>query len=149
MLATLRVPTILVVGALALAGCANMEGFGAGGGDQMTTASVPPQPKIDPACIVLASQIDNLRREGIADKIEKAAIKKYTMKPADLVKTDQLTKANAEFQSKCSALPARPPVQAATSSTTAPPAGAGATQTPPVQTVAKAPAAKTPAPKTQ
>jgi predicted small secreted protein len=139
MLATLRVPIILAVGSLALAGCANMEGFG--GGDQMTTASVSPQPKIDPACIVLASQIDNLRREGVADKIEKAALKKYTMKNADLVKADQLTKANADFQGKCSTLPPRPAVQAAAAAT---PAAGGVGQVP-VQAVAKA----QPAPKAQ
>jgi hypothetical protein len=144
MLATLRVPTALLAGALVLAGCANMEGFG--GGAQMTTASVTPQPKIDPACVILASQIDNLHRDGVADKIAKAAANKYKMKSADLIKADQLTKANAEFQTKCSTLPPRPAVEAAT--TTAP-AGAGVTQGPPVQTVAKAAAAKAPAPKAQ
>jgi predicted small secreted protein len=103
MLSTLRVPAILLVGSLVLAGCANMEGFG--GGSDMTTASVaPPQPKIDPACITLTAQIDNLRREGVADKIEKAATKKYKMTHADLTKADQLTKANADFQLRCSTI---------------------------------------------
>lgn len=133
MLAKLRAPTIVLAGALALAGCANMEGFG--GSSQMTTGSVAPQPKIDPACVILASEIDNLRGEGIADKISKAAANKYRMKPADLVKTDQLTKASAEFQAKCSTLPPRPAVETASPS----PGG------PPVQAVAKAPSPKAPA----
>jgi hypothetical protein len=135
MLAKLCAPTIVLAGALALAGCASMEGFGGGG--QITTASVPPQPKIDPACVILASQIDNLRGDGVADKIAKAAANKYKMKPADLTKADQLTKASAEFQAKCSTLPPRPAVEAAAP----PPATAG----PPVQAVAKAPAPKAPA----
>ncbi len=142
MLAMLRVPTIALVGALALAGCANMEGFGGSG--SLTTASVAPQPKIDPACIVLASQIDTLRGEGIGDKIAKAATNKYKMKSADLVKADQLTKANAEFQAKCSTLPPRPGESASTS-----PPPASAAGGPPVQTVAKAPAPKTPSTNTQ
>jgi len=133
MLAQLRVPTIALAGALALAGCANMDGFGGGG--QMTTASVPPQPKVDPACVILASQIDNLREEGVPDKIAKAAANKYKMKSADFIKADQLTKANAEFQAKCSTLPPRPQAESA-----AAPSAAGG---PPVQTVAKATTAKT------
>jgi hypothetical protein len=135
MLAKLCAPKIALASALVLAGCASMEGFGGGG--QMTTGTVAPQPKIDPACVILASQIDNLRGDGIADKIAKAAANKYKMKPADLVKTDQLTKASAEFEAKCSTLPPRPGVEAA-----APPSATGA---PPVQTVAKAPAPKAPA----
>ncbi|HXF53484.1 MAG TPA: hypothetical protein VNK52_05110 [Hyphomicrobiaceae bacterium] len=133
MLAQLRVPTIALAGALALAGCANMEGLGGGG--QMTTASVPPQPKIDPSCVILASQIDSLRDEGVPDKIAKAAANKYKMKTADLVKADQLTKANAEFQAKCSTLPPRPQAESAAAA----PSAAGG---PPVQTVAKATTAK-------
>ena len=45
-----------------------------------------------------------LRKEGIADKIEKAAAKKYKMTQADLSKADQLTKANTEFQFRCSTI---------------------------------------------
>ena len=61
-------------------------------------------PKVDPACIALTSRIEGLRKEGIADKIEKASAKKYKMTQADLGKADQLTKANAEFQARCSTL---------------------------------------------
>lgn len=91
----------LLLGGLALAGCA------AEGNDGLfTTGSLVGQPaaetKVDPACVTLASSIDGLRREGIPDKIEKAAAKRYRMTQADLKKADQLTKANAEFQTRCS-----------------------------------------------
>ncbi|MET0569199.1 MAG: hypothetical protein ABWZ74_08990 [Hyphomicrobiaceae bacterium] len=86
---------------LVLAGCANDVGsmFGA----TTTTASIPERPKVDPACVTLTSQIDTLRKEGIADRVEKAAVKKYKMTPADLTKAAQLNRANAEFKDKCSA----------------------------------------------
>lgn len=84
---------------LSLAGCANDGGmFGA-----TTTASIPEKPKVDPACVTLTSQIDGLRKEGIAEKVEKAAAKKYKMTAADLTKAAQLNRANAEFQGRCSA----------------------------------------------
>lgn len=85
---------------LMLVGCANDGGgmFGA-----TTTASLPEKPKVDPACVTLTSQIDVLRKEGIAEKVEKAAAKKYKMTVTDLNKAAQLNKANAEFQGKCSA----------------------------------------------
>lgn len=85
---------------LMLAGCAGEAGnmFGA-----TTTASIPEKPKVDPACVTLTAQIDSLRNEGIADKVEKAAAKKYKMTQADLGKAAQLNKANAEFKDKCSA----------------------------------------------
>jgi hypothetical protein len=44
----------------------------------------------------------------VADKIEKASIRKYKMTRADLVKADQLTKANAEFQLRCSTIMPKP-----------------------------------------
>lgn len=78
----------------------------------LSTSSVNGQAQqatTDPTCAPLVSYIDELRREGIAEKIEKAANKKYKMTTADLVKADQLNKANTEFQAKC----APRPVQAA------------------------------------
>ena len=57
--------------------------------------------KVDPTCAPLVAHIEELRRDGIAEKIEKAAAKKYKMTSADLVKADQLNKANNEFQVKC------------------------------------------------
>jgi len=91
----------------ALAGCA------ADGSLDLQTASVSgpaPQaaaaaPKVDPICGVLVGQIEELRRDGIAEKIEKAANKKYKMTTADLVKADQLNKANGDFQAKCTPQP--------------------------------------------
>jgi hypothetical protein len=95
---------LLLSGAL-LAGCA-----GDGDGGLFTTGAigsdnaVAEAPKVDPACVALTSRIEGLRKEGIADKIEKASAKKYKMTQADLTKADQLTKANAEFQARCSTL---------------------------------------------
>jgi len=110
MLATLRVPMAALAGSLVLAGCAggnDMFNFNGSSATTtpVTTSSVPAQPRMDPACPSLSAQIDNLRRDGVAEKIEKAAAKKYKMTPADLTKADQLTKANAEFATKCSTLP--------------------------------------------
>ena len=45
---------------------------------------------------------------GHRRKIEKAAAKKYKMTAADLKKADQLTKANADFQQRCSTIPPKP-----------------------------------------
>ena len=126
MLATLRVPAALLIGSFTLAGCAGTELFG--GANQVTTSSVASQvQKMDPACPSLAAQIDTLRKEGVADKIEKAAAKKYKMTPADMTKADLLTKANGEFQSKCSTLPrSAAMVPAVPAAAVAPAAGAGA-----------------------
>jgi outer membrane murein-binding lipoprotein Lpp len=89
----------LMVSTLLLAGCAGEGGFL---GDTLMTSSVAEAPKVDPICVTLTSQIDTLKKDGIAEKIEKAAAKKYKMTPADMAKADQLTKANSEFQAKCS-----------------------------------------------
>src|SRR5205823_6123754 len=97
----------LVLASIALAGCA---GDGSDGflGTSFTTGALGTQAdaeaKVDPACVSLASRIETLRKEGIADKIEKAALKKYKMTQADLTKADQLTKANADFQFRCSTI---------------------------------------------
>jgi len=101
-----------------LAGCA-----GDGGDNIFTTGALgssfsSAEPKVDPACVTLAARIETLRKEGIPDKIEKAAAKKYKMTQADLAKADQLTKSNAEFQQRCSTLP--PPVKQLSSSSPPP-----------------------------
>jgi hypothetical protein len=36
--------------------------------------------KADPACVALVSRIEALRKDGIPDKIEKAAAKRYKMR---------------------------------------------------------------------
>ena len=91
--------------ALALAGVAGLLAGCAGeGGDLFTTGALgtSAEAKLDPMCVSLASRIEALRKEGIAEKIEKAAAKKYKMTQSDLNKADQLTKANADFQLRCS-----------------------------------------------
>ena len=93
---------MLVVAGLALAGCA-----GDGSDNFFTTGALGTQaaaPEVDPACVSLASRIETLRKEGVAEKIEKAAAKKYKMTQADLTKADQLTKASADFQFRCSTI---------------------------------------------
>ena len=94
----------LVAGSALLAGCADNNSL-FGNSANLTTASVTPTaaPKVDPACATLTAQIDTLRKEGIAEKVEKASLKKYKMTTAELVKADQLNKSNADFQTKCTA----------------------------------------------
>jgi hypothetical protein len=79
--------------------------------DQQATAQ--DSAKADPACLTLASQIEGLTKDGIPDKVSKAAVKKYKMKTADLAKADELNKANAEFQTRCSSYPPSPTLAAA------------------------------------
>ena len=72
---------VLVLAGLLLAGCAadgsnNLFTTGALGTAETAAA---PEPKVDPACVSLVSRIEGLRKEGVADKIEKAAAKKYKM----------------------------------------------------------------------
>src|SRR5262245_58029248 len=91
--------------ALALVGVAGvLAGCAGEGGDLFTTGALgtSAEAKLDPMCVSLASRIEALRKEGIAEKIEKAAAKKYKMTQSDLNKADQLTKANADFQLRCS-----------------------------------------------
>ena len=98
----LHAPAVVLAGAVLVAGCA--ENSTVFGGSALTTASVPAaEPaKADPACVTLASQIDTLKKEGVADKVAQAAVKKHKMTTADLAKADQLNKANTDFQAKCS-----------------------------------------------
>jgi hypothetical protein len=129
----------LVLAGVMLAGCA-MEGndgiFTTGSltGGQQASAE-----KADPVCITLASRIETLRKEGIQDKIEKAAAKRYRMTQADLGKADQLNKANAEFQVRCSTVTPKPTTAAAETPAPAEPAAKAAPKK-----AAKASAAKTP-----
>lgn len=140
---TLRPLTLLAALALAaaLAGCAGAD-------NPLTTASVQPAAetiaatKVDPACVTLTSQIDQLRKEGVADKIEKAAAKKYKMTPADLAKANELNRANAEFQTRCSTITPRPAQQAAAIAP-AQAAGAPVAQTAQAQATASAQKAAT------
>jgi flavin-dependent dehydrogenase len=100
----------LVLAGVLLAGCA-MEGsdgiFTTGSLTSMQQTAAA-DGKADPACLTLASRIEALRKDGIPDKIEKAAAKRYKMTHADLNKADQLTKTNAEFQARCSTVKTAP-----------------------------------------
>jgi hypothetical protein len=117
----------LVLGALVLAGCSE------GGDSIFTTGSLgQAEAKVDPACAALASRIEALRKEGIPDKIEKAAARKYRLTRSDLAKADQLTKANTELQARCSSVP---PKQAAAE---APVPAGKATKAPPARKTAAA-----------
>lgn len=85
----------------------------------ITTSAVDPKTgvaaasaKIDPACVTLMSQIDSLRKEGVADRMEKAATSgksaSVTVKRNSLAKMTELDKANTEFQAKCSTISPKP-----------------------------------------
>ena len=140
MSATMRASAMaLILASLLFAGCA-----GDGSDNFFTTGALgtqasAPDPKTDPQCVALASRIEALRREGIGDKIEKAATKKYKMTQTDLTKADQLTKANADFQVRCSTIipdpttasPALPPPAPAPKAKGTPKAASASTQTPP------------------
>jgi hypothetical protein len=109
-----RASWALVLGGVLLAGCAE------GNDGLFTTGSLTGGPeKSDPACMSLATRIEALRKDGIPDKIEKAAAKRYKMTQADLGKADQLTKANAEFQARCSSVKTAPVTAEAAPSDTA------------------------------
>jgi hypothetical protein len=103
-----------------LAGCSDTSSLFGNSANNLTTASVAAPAvaaaKTDPACPGLASQMDALRKEGIADKVEKAAAKKYKMTVAELGKADQLNKLSVDFQGKCSSF--KPVIAAAPAAVT-------------------------------
>jgi hypothetical protein len=109
MTSRLRHTLALASSGLLLAGCAGDGNYSFGSGtSNVTTSAVAESPKTDPACVTLATQIDALRGEGVADKVANAATKKYKMTQADFAKADQLNRANSDFQARCSTLPRRP-----------------------------------------
>ena len=115
---------LLLLAGLVLAGCANdgTANLFTTGALGTTETAAAQEPKVDPACVSLVSRIEVLRKEGVADKIEKAATRKYKMTKADLTKADQLTKANAEFQQRCSTITPKPMSAQVSSTPAAPPA---------------------------
>lgn len=107
----MRVITLtLTLGAtLALGACASNDSFlGLASEPQAPTAALPAKPKIDPACAALAGRIDELRRDGVVERVEAAAKGKgssVSVKRASLSQIAELEKANADFQAKCSTVP--------------------------------------------
>ena len=98
--------TTLVLASVALVGCAGENGME----NLFTTGSLgtqapllPSRRSIPPACRSPRASRRCARRAS-AEKIEKAAAKKYKMTQTDLNKADQLTKANADFQFRCSTI---------------------------------------------
>lgn len=107
-----RATSALALAGLLLTGCAGEGGSffttGTLGSNNAEAPVAKNEPKVDPGCVALVSRIETLRKEGIAEKIERAAAKKYKMTAADLAKADQLTKANNEFQVRCSTIAPAP-----------------------------------------
>lgn len=111
-----------------------------------TTAALPEKPKVDPACVTLASQIDALRKEGAADRVAEAAKGKgatVSVKRESLAKVTELNKANAEFQAKCGTV--APAAATLTPATPAPAPAKAVSSAPPVAAKTKAAAATAPA----
>lgn len=111
-------------GALLLAGCSSTSGLF--GDNTLTTQSISTSPtnaqtvaaapKVDPACYSIAQRIETLRRDGLTERLEKAAAGKsstVSVKRTSLAQAAELDKANAEFQAKCSAFGPRPAQTAA------------------------------------
>lgn len=109
-----HVPLALLVGAALLGGCSSDGTFL---GSPITTGSIQQAQNVDPACVSLTAEIDSLMKEGVAEKVEKAASSKYRLKKADLAKADRLNKANAEFQDRCALNPTTPAETAAQADT--------------------------------
>jgi hypothetical protein len=107
----------IVLLSVAAAGCAQNGTLLTGDLDTASIdqqAAAQPTAKANPLCLTLASQIEALNKDGIPEKVAKAAAKKYRLKNSDLTKADELNKANAEFQTKCSDYPPPPTVAVAT-----------------------------------
>jgi hypothetical protein len=110
----LSASTVAILGTFLFAGCAQDGTLTTGTLNPSITGpqtADAPQAKTAAACLTLASEIEALNKHGIAEKVSKAAAKKYKMKSADLAKAAELNKANAEFQSRCSNYP--PPANVA------------------------------------
>jgi hypothetical protein len=119
---SLRLLPIFATAAL-LGACAS---DGGSGGLFSTASVVPPaqdeakmaaKPRVDPQCVTLTSQIDQLRKEGTIERLEKVAAGKsdnVQVKRTAIAKQAELNKANAEFQaSQEAATPTVSPVAAA------------------------------------
>lgn len=124
-----------------LTGCAN---DGVLGSSSLTTSAVTPvataAPKVDPACVSLAAQIEQLRQEGSIDRLQQASQGKTAsvqVKRASLAKQADLNRVNAEFQAKCATITPKATTAAAGADAAAKAAA------PAVKTAAASTAAKT------
>lgn len=90
---TLTAVVALTIGA-AMAGCSSL------GEDGTTTASIPQQPAVDPACTALTQEINTMRSEGVPSKADAAAQKKQQLSKADTARVAQYIKANEQFTVK-------------------------------------------------
>jgi hypothetical protein len=136
----LTISTIAIF-ALAAAGCAS-DG-------SLTTSALQDQkpasaaPKVDPQCVTLAAQIDQLRKEGSVERLEKAASGSgatVAVKRASISKQAELNKANLDYQAKCSTIAPKPVTATAPAPAPAAPATPPATK-PAAKSAAVAPAA--------
>lgn len=90
---TLTAVVALTIGA-AMAGCSSL------GEDGTTTASLPQQPAVDPACTALTQEINTMRSEGVPSKADAAAQKKQQLSKADTARVAHYIKANEQFTVK-------------------------------------------------
>jgi hypothetical protein len=117
---------LAALGATFLSGCSS---DGSILGTSLTTQSinaggtaVAAAPKVDPACYSLSQRIDQLRKDGLTQRLEKASVGKSStvqVKRTSLAQAAELDKVNAEFQAKCSAFGPRPAQAAAPAAGTA------------------------------
>ncbi len=140
-----RAPLVVaaMTAALVLGACSATDGLLGGA---TTTSAIPEKPRVDPACVTLASQIDTLRKDGVADRVAEAAKGKsatVNVKRESLGKVAELNKANADFQAKCGTVA---PTAINSASTPQAPALAKAVSSAPVATAVKAKTAAVAAP---
>ena len=127
-----RLLPALALGAL-LAGCASDELGGmfstasiAPAAPAAPAAAAPAAPRVDTACLQLSSQIDQLKKDGTIEKLEKIAAGKTTsvqVKRAAIAKQAELNKANADYIAKCGPSAARTASAAPAATVTAVPTG--------------------------
>jgi hypothetical protein len=94
--------------AIGLAGCAGNNGL-----SNITTASVPPKPTVDPICVQLAGEIDSMRKGGILAKVDTATRRKRRLGRDDVKKVNAYILASEQFQVRCGKVPvmvAKPPM---------------------------------------
>ena len=119
--------------AAALGGCSSDGGTF---GSSLTTSSVeaakPAAVRLDPACVALTAKIDTLRKDGVTERVEKASTGKTTtvsVKRESLAKMTELDRANADYQTKCSAPGLARPMTVAPAAAAAVPAPAAKVST--------------------